>query len=232
MSRGSQLTRAFTLIELLVVIAIIAVLISIAYPVYTGMLERGKATKDMSNLRQLGIATQTYMNDNDGFFPGSIVPAVTWMSQLNPKYASAWRVFQSPFDARASSESGTVPPVSPVSYGINPNVYQNNVAVSADKITKPASFILFAPAQTSAATVAFAGSATSPNAGVTVLGIGAIPPQATSTPGGNATAGTQNNRQRINALFADLHSETMLWSTFTNNVATAADPDGAYRWNR
>jgi prepilin-type N-terminal cleavage/methylation domain-containing protein len=230
MAMNRNLARAFTLIELLVVIAVIAILATIAYPVYTGVLERAKVTKDMSNLRQLGVATQTYMNDNDGYLPGSIVPPVTWMSQLNPKYLSAWRVLQSPFDGRAASEVGDA--TTPISYGINSNVYVNNVAISAQKITKPTAFILFAPAQASTASVSFQGTAVPPPPqGVTVLGIGATPPRATSNPGGNATGGTQNSRQRINALFADLHCETMAWSTFTNNAANASDPDGYLRWN-
>jgi prepilin-type N-terminal cleavage/methylation domain-containing protein len=222
----NNFARAFTLIELLVVIAVIAILIAIAYPTYTSVLERGKATKDMSNLRQIGIATQTYMNDNDGVLPGSIIPAAIWMSQLNPKYLSTWRVLQSPFDARPPSELGDA--TTPISYGINSNVYVNNVAISAGKITKPTVFILFAPAQASTATVTFQGTALSAAPGVKVLGIGGN--RATSTPGGNATGGPQNNRQRVNALFADLHCETMPWTTFTNDTATASDSDGTLRW--
>jgi prepilin-type N-terminal cleavage/methylation domain-containing protein len=229
MARSFQLTRAFTLIELLVVMAIIAILISIAYPVYTGILERGKVTQDMNNLRQIGIATQAYMNDYDGVFPGSTTE--TWMSQLelNQKYLSAWRVLESPFDGRPSSESGTVAPVSPVSYGVNFNIYPGGAAISADKITKPTAFILFAPAQAPGATVSFQGSATSAAPGVRVMGVGGNAARS-APPGANATAGTQNNRTRINALFGDLHSETMPWATFTNNVATASDPDGELRW--
>ncbi len=219
--------RAFTLIELLVVIAVIAILATIAYPVYTSVQERAKVTKDMSNLRQIGLATQTYMNDNDGVLPGSAT--ITWMSQLNPKYLSAWGVLQSPFDTRFPSETGTTAPVSPISYGINANVYLlGNVAISADRITKPTAFILFAPAQAAGATVTFLGLATSPVPGVKVLGIGSN--TATSTPGGNAIGGTQNGRTRINALFADLHAESMDWATFTNNAVTASDPDGELRW--
>jgi len=218
--------RAFTLIELLVVIVVIAILATIAYPVYTGVQERAKVTKDMSNLRQVGVATQTYMNDNNGVLPGSTT--VTWMSQLNPKYISAWAVFQSPFDKRSSSERGTQAPVSPISFGINSNVYPGGLAISADKITKPTAFILFAPAQAAGASVTFSGLATTGAPGVEVLGTGGG--TATSTPGGAATAGTQNNRTRINALFADLHCETMPWTTFTNNAVTASDPDGELRW--
>jgi len=216
--------RAFTLIELLVVIAIIIILVAIATPVFTGVLERAKATKDMSNLRQIAIATQTYLNDSDGVL---FSPGTPWSSQLNPKYFSAWRGFQSPFDKRASSEAGNAS--TPISYGVNPNIYSGTVAISVTKITKPTAFILFAPAQAAGTTVSFQGWATSAVPGVTVLGVGGN--TATSNPGGNATAGTQNNRTRINALFADLHSETLPWATFTNNAATGNDPDGVYRWS-
>jgi prepilin-type N-terminal cleavage/methylation domain-containing protein len=220
------LKRAFTLIELLVVIATIGILLAIATPVFTGVLERAKVTKDLSNLRQIGLATQTYQNDNNGVFPGSAT--VTWMSQLelNQKYLSAWRALESPFDKRSTSELGDGSTA--VSYGINANVLPGNVAISADKITKPVTFILFAPAQASGSTVTFAGWANSSFPGVTVLGTGSS--AATSNPGGSASGGPQNNRTRINALCADLHSETMSWTTFTNNAATANDPDGAFRW--
>jgi prepilin-type N-terminal cleavage/methylation domain-containing protein len=225
-----NLARAFTLIELLVVIAVIAILGAIAYPVYTGVQERAKVTKDLNNLRQIGLATQTYMNDNDGVLPGSITPAAIWMSQLNPKYVSAWGLLLSPFDTRSPSELGDV--TTPISYGINANVYQGGVAISADRITKPTVFILFAPAQAQGATVSFQGTAdpaqTAP--GVTVVGIGSN--MATSSPGGDATAGTQNNRTRINAIFADLHAESMDWTTFTSNTPNPpSDPDGNLRWN-
>jgi prepilin-type N-terminal cleavage/methylation domain-containing protein len=224
-------SRGFTLIELLVVFVVIAILLSIGYPALIGALARAKVTKDMNNLRQIGIATQLYMNDNDGTLPGSTT--LTWMSQLNPRYVSVWRIFQSPFDTRGSSESGNA--TTPVSYGINANVF----GTSASKITKPTIFILFAPAQdstTTSAQVNFQGTAATAAPGVKV--VGADLGKATSSPGGNATAGTNSNGQKTTALFGDLHCENMAWGsatntgvTFTNNQTRASsDPDGGNRW--
>jgi prepilin-type N-terminal cleavage/methylation domain-containing protein/prepilin-type processing-associated H-X9-DG protein len=213
-------SRGFTLIELLVVIAVIAILISIGYPALIGALERAKVTKDMNNLRQIGIGTQTYMNDNDGTLPGSTT--VIWMSQLNPKYVSAWGVFQSPFDIRGPSELGTAS--TPVSYGINANVF----GTSASKITKPTVFIVFAAAEASGPAVSFQGTAVSGAPGVTVVSTGTV----TSTPGGTPTGGTHNSRVKINAIFADWHVENMSWSLFIKNTNNPpSDPCGAQRWN-
>ena len=49
--------RAFTLIELLVVVVTIGILAAILVPIFNSVLERAKATKDLSNLRQIGTAT-------------------------------------------------------------------------------------------------------------------------------------------------------------------------------
>lgn len=226
--------RAFTLIEFLVVVLAIGILAALAVPALNGAYERAKVTKDLSNLRQIGTATQLYMNDNNGAFPGSATATsnVTWMSQLeqNQKYLSSWRVLESPFDKRATSELGNANTA--VSYGINNNVYSSGAAISADKITKPVTFIVFAPAQAAGPTVSFQGLATSAAPGVTVVA-------ATSTPGGAAAGGAHNNRAKINALCADWHAETMLWSVatgtaFTNNPSSpppASDADGDHRWN-
>jgi prepilin-type N-terminal cleavage/methylation domain-containing protein len=221
--------RAFTLIEILVVVVIISILLGAAIWAYQGALERAKATKDMSNLRQIGAATQMYMNDNNGVFPGSAT--ATWMSQLeqNQKYLSAWRVLQSPFDTRASSEAGTGSPVSPISYGINSNVYSAGAAISADRITKPVTFIVFSPAQDTGTTVSF-----NTNATATAAAPGVTEYAGTSSPGAAASGGTHANRRKINALCADWHVETMSWSgtgpAFTNAAATGTDPDGELRW--
>jgi hypothetical protein len=61
--------RGFTLLELLVVIAIIAILASFAFPAVGPMIERGRSAKCAGNLRQIGVAVQQYIADNDYRFP-------------------------------------------------------------------------------------------------------------------------------------------------------------------
>jgi prepilin-type N-terminal cleavage/methylation domain-containing protein len=218
-----NLCRGFTLIELLVVISVIAILALIAYPTYTSIQERARVTQDMNNLRQIGIATQMYLNDNDGvlFTAGGI-----WMAQLHPKYLPAWKIFQSPFDARPASEdeAGTTKP--PISYGLNGNPGSGSsiAGLAMDKVANPSAFIVFAPAPdtTVGSSAKFQGV---PAAVVTEY-------KGTSAPGGLAPTpgGTHNQRKRLNALFADLHTESILWSTFVNDTNSATDSSASQRW--
>jgi len=216
---GNKGIHSFTLMELLVVMVMIGILALIAYPAFISVEERAKVTADMNNLRQIGVATQMYMNDNDGVLFST---TRSWMSQLNPKYLPAWKIFLSPFDTRAASEIGDA--TTPISYGLNGNPSGSSIAgLSVTKITNASGFIIFAPAQASGTTVSFQGTALTPSPYVTVF-------KTATNPGGPASGGTHGSRQKINALFADLHAESISWSNFSTDACTSTNPSASPCW--
>jgi len=88
--------RAFTLIELLVVIAIIAVLAGLLLPVLATAQARAKATKCLSNLRQIGLGCVLYCGDNADALPQSSHQGASWIGRLQPYGVT--NVYRCPLD--------------------------------------------------------------------------------------------------------------------------------------
>ena len=61
--------KGFTLIELLVVIAIIAILAAILFPVFAQAREKARQSTCLSNMKQMGLAVNMYLEDYDETYP-------------------------------------------------------------------------------------------------------------------------------------------------------------------
>lgn len=194
-ARSSRSAAAFTLIELLVVIVIIAILAGIALPVFSRINERATVIEDANNLRQLGIAMQAYINDNDDFAP----EAASWAQGsgggggggattqgLYNTYVESFEVFKSPFDARPGGDSTTFP----ISYGMNANMA--GTGTNTARWSKLSNLVVLVPNPDTAVE----GEVTWTDNTLTVTRAG-IP----------ENGGTHAKGRRINVLFADAHVE-------------------------
>lgn len=77
-------SRAFTLIELLVVIAIIAILASLLLPALGRSKAQAHNAACVNNLRQLGIATRLYAEDNQERLPSAEILPTQPVDPRNP----------------------------------------------------------------------------------------------------------------------------------------------------
>lgn len=83
-SRSSACRAGFTLVELLVVIGIIAVLVAILLPALGRARKQAILVACMSNMRQLGLATQMYCGENKGSYPPPYVAGGSGANIVTP----------------------------------------------------------------------------------------------------------------------------------------------------
>jgi len=88
---GRTIRRGFTLIELLVVIAIIAILAAILFPVFAKAREKARQSSCLSNIKQVGIAFLSYVQDYDG-----VMPAIYHYNILVPNPVGSGNVYLYP----------------------------------------------------------------------------------------------------------------------------------------
>ena len=97
--------RGFTLIELLVVIAIIAILAAILFPVFARAREKARQSSCLSNVKQINLAVNMYVQDYDETMPLAIAgvpPTIFMTNELLDPYIKNTQVWDCP------SEDGSV----------------------------------------------------------------------------------------------------------------------------
>ena len=86
-------SQAFTLIELLIVIAIIAIVASLLLPALARAKASARSIQCLNQMRQIGLATRLYSDDNQNQFPRSQHSAaarrqLVWERALAPQFRS------------------------------------------------------------------------------------------------------------------------------------------------
>jgi len=177
--RNPKSLEGFTLIELLTVVAIITIIAAILFPVFALAREKGRAATCLSNEKQLSLALQQYVSDNDSTYPngiqatsaGRIWQGEGWASQCLP-YINSQGVFNCPTDTTSSQAFRETE----VSYGYNINLVDQGEGYEdiLSGLTDPE---LNAPSQT---VMLFETSAVSVNLGSPREGADGSPPSSTN----------------------------------------------------
>lgn len=138
---------AFSLVELLVVIALIAILAALLLPALSQAKERGKRAACVSNLRQIGLATQLYADETKSYPPAWVDSTSRWMDLLKAQLPKASGVYLCPSDPKRIAVTWDTNIF--LSYGVNTFRFGGQDAcfwypVKATRVSQPSTTIIYA----------------------------------------------------------------------------------------
>ncbi len=145
-TRRLRLAAGFTLVEVVVVIAILAALIALLLPAVNAA-RAARGTECLSNLREIGLATQIYVSTNGTYPPAWVSDTCRWMDLIKPDIDKSSTVYRCPSDTQQIPSP--YDPTITLSYGINCFLFKDQAhcfwyTVDCANVARTSAVILYA----------------------------------------------------------------------------------------